>query len=43
MLRSGTAPIAEVAVLCGFTHQEYLTRVVRARLGTTPATLRRGW
>jgi AraC family transcriptional regulator len=41
MLRAGTPPIAEVAALCGFTHQEHLTRVMRARLGTTPAALRR--
>ncbi|MFG3206747.1 helix-turn-helix domain-containing protein [Streptomyces sp. NPDC048192] len=41
MLRTGSAPITEVAVACGFSHQEHLTRVMRARLGTTPAALRR--
>jgi AraC family transcriptional regulator len=41
MLRTGSAPIAEVAVTCGFSHQEHLTRLMRARLGTTPAALRR--
>jgi AraC family transcriptional regulator len=41
LLRAGSAPIAEVAVACGFSHQEHLTRVMRARLGTTPAALRR--
>ncbi|AEY93805.1 putative AraC-family regulator [Streptomyces hygroscopicus subsp. jinggangensis 5008] len=41
LLRTGTDPIAEVAVACGFSHQEHLTRVMRARLGTTPAALRR--
>jgi AraC family transcriptional regulator len=41
MLRAGTLPIAEIAVRCGFSHQEHLSRVVRARLGTTPASLRR--
>ncbi|GGJ07361.1 helix-turn-helix domain-containing protein [Streptomyces brasiliensis] len=41
LLRSGSLPIAEVAVDCGFSHQEHLTRVMRARLGTTPAALRR--
>ncbi|MGW4601410.1 helix-turn-helix domain-containing protein, partial [Streptomyces sp. NPDC004457] len=41
LLRAGTDPIAEVAVACGFSHQEHLTRVMRARLGTTPAALRR--
>ncbi|WP_042391863.1 helix-turn-helix domain-containing protein [Streptacidiphilus carbonis] len=40
MLRAGTAPIAQVAVDCGFSHQEHLTRVIRAHLGTTPAALR---
>lgn len=36
-----TTPIGEVAVECGFSHQEHLTRVMRARLDTTPAALRR--
>ncbi|WP_316770244.1 helix-turn-helix domain-containing protein [Streptomyces sasae] len=41
LLRTGSTPIAEVAAACGFSHQEHLTRVMRARLGTTPAALRR--
>ncbi|WP_433455028.1 helix-turn-helix domain-containing protein [Streptomyces sp. CA-142005] len=41
LLRSTSVPIAEVAAACGFSHQEHLTRVMRARLGTTPAALRR--
>ena len=41
LLRSGSLPIAEVAAGCGFSHQEHLTRVLRAQLGTTPAALRR--
>jgi AraC family transcriptional regulator len=41
LLRSGGLPIAEVADRCGFSHQEHLTRVMRAQLGTTPAALRR--
>jgi AraC family transcriptional regulator len=41
LLRTGTDPIAEIAVRCGFSHQEHLTRVLRAQLGTTPAALRR--
>ncbi len=41
LLRTGDAPIAEIAVRCGFSHQEHLTRVLRAQLGTTPAALRR--
>ena len=27
--------------MCGFSHQEHLTRVIRSHLGTTPAALRR--
>ena len=42
LLRTGHLPIAEVAVRCGFSHQEHLTRVMRAQLGTTPGALRRG-
>jgi AraC family transcriptional regulator len=41
LLRAGTMPIAQVAATCGFSHQEHLTRVIRAHLGTTPAALRR--
>jgi AraC family transcriptional regulator len=41
LLRSGSLPIAEIAAGCGFSHQEHLTRVLRAQLGTTPAALRR--
>src|SRR5439155_25190239 len=40
LLRTGTLPIAEVAAQCGFSHQEHLTRVMRAQLGTTPGALR---
>ena len=42
LLRASTTPIAEVAVRCGFSHQEHLTRVLRGHLGTTPAAVRRG-
>jgi len=42
LLRTGRAPIAEIAVRCGFSHQEHLTRVMRAHLDTTPGALRRG-
>ena len=42
LLRATSMPIAEVAVRCGFSHQEHLTRVLRAQLSTTPATVRRG-
>jgi AraC family transcriptional regulator len=41
LMRTGSLPIAEVAMRCGFTHQEHLTRVMRAQLGTTPGALRR--
>jgi AraC family transcriptional regulator len=41
LLRTGPTPIAEVAAVCGFSHQEHLTRVMRLRLGTTPAAIRR--
>ena len=41
LLRTGTDPIADIAVRCGFSHQEHLTRVLRTQLGTTPAALRR--
>jgi AraC family transcriptional regulator len=41
LLRTGSLPIAEIAAGCGFSHQEHLTRVLRAHVGTTPAALRR--
>ena len=42
LLSTGRTPIAEVAVVCGFSHQEHLTRVMRAQLDTTPGAVRRG-
>lgn len=42
LLRAGSLPIADVATACGFSHQEHLTRVMRAHVGTTPGALRRG-
>ncbi|MFJ3306299.1 helix-turn-helix domain-containing protein [Streptomyces sp. NPDC086549] len=41
LLRTGSDAIGNVAVECGFSHQEHLTRVMRTKLGTTPAVLRR--
>jgi AraC family transcriptional regulator len=41
LLRTSALPIAVIASRCGFSHQEHLTRVMRAQLGTTPAALRR--
>jgi AraC family transcriptional regulator len=34
-------PIAEIALDCGFSHQEHLTRVFRRLTGMTPASFRR--
>jgi AraC family transcriptional regulator len=41
LLRNTALPIAELAQQCGFSHQEHLTRVLRAHLGATPAAIRR--
>ena len=40
-LRTTSTPIADIAVSCGFSHQEHLTRTMRAQLDTTPAEVRR--
>jgi AraC family transcriptional regulator len=42
LLRHDSMSIAEIALLCGFCHQEHMTRVFRAECGTTPAAFRRG-
>jgi AraC family transcriptional regulator len=42
LLRSTAMSIPEVATRCGFSHQEHLTRVLRAQSGLTPAAVRRG-
>ena len=42
LLRSSSMSIPEVATRCGFSHQEHLTRVLRAQSGLTPAAVRRG-
>jgi AraC family transcriptional regulator len=34
-------PIAEIALECGFSHQEHLTRIFRRLTGVTPASFRR--
>jgi AraC family transcriptional regulator len=41
MLRNGSAPLAEVALACGFASQQHLSRVLRQRTGLTPSALRR--
>ena len=41
LLSDQSLPIASVAVKCGFSHQEHLTRMMRRHLGTTPAAIRR--
>jgi len=42
LLARTNRPIAEIALDCGFTHQEHLTRLFRKHLETTPAAFRRG-
>lgn len=42
LLTKTDLPLATVAERAGFTHQEYMGAVFKARLGTTPARLRRG-
>mgnify|MGYP000692494567 CR=1 FL=1 len=42
LLSRTNRPIAEIALDCGFTHQEHLTRLFRKHLETTPAAYRRG-
>lgn len=41
LLLQGELAVKEVASSCGFADQAHLTRVLRRRLGTTPARLRR--
>ena len=40
LLTAGDLAVKEVAANCGFSDQAHMTRVLRARLGTTPAKLR---
>jgi AraC family transcriptional regulator len=42
LLLNDSIPIAEVAIMCGFCHQEHMTRAFRMECGTTPAAFRRG-
>lgn len=40
LLRRTTSPLADVAATCGFSSQQHMARLVRARLGTTPGGVR---
>ncbi len=42
LLRTTDMPIAEVAIAVGFADQPHLTRIMRARRGTTPLAVRKG-
>jgi AraC family transcriptional regulator len=42
LLHNDYMSISEIALSCGFCHQEHMTRVFRAECGTTPAAFRRG-
>lgn len=41
LLRSSDAPLAEVAIVCGFADQSHFTRVFSSFVGTTPGNWRR--
>ena len=41
LLTQGSLPVKAIASACGFADQAHLTRVMQARLGKTPAALRR--
>lgn len=41
LLRNDCMPIAEVALICGFCHQQHMTKVFRDECGETPASFRR--
>ncbi|MBL8481946.1 MAG: helix-turn-helix transcriptional regulator [Rhodocyclaceae bacterium] len=42
LLASGQVAVKEIACMCGFADQAHLTKVMRARMGTTPACLKKG-
>lgn len=42
LLMQGELAVKEIAAACGFADQAHMTRVFRARLGVTPAQVRRG-
>jgi AraC family transcriptional regulator len=41
LLRNDYMSIAEIALICGFCHQEHMTKVFKMECGTTPAVFRR--
>lgn len=41
LLAQTDLPLAEIALRCGFRHQEYMGAMLRARLGTTPLKYRK--
>lgn len=41
LLATTDLPIAEIALACGFSHQEHMTRMFRREIGVTPAAYRR--
>jgi AraC family transcriptional regulator len=42
LLAQGDLPLAEVALACGFSHQEHMTRMFKRATSLTPAVYRRG-
>ncbi|MDR6294483.1 MULTISPECIES: AraC family transcriptional regulator [Inquilinus] len=41
LLATGDLPIVEIALACGFSHQEHMTRMFRREIGVTPGAYRR--
>lgn len=41
LLATSDLPLAEIALACGFSHQEHMTRIFRREIGLTPAAYRR--
>jgi AraC family transcriptional regulator len=42
LLANGDMPLAEIAIACGFSHQEHMTRIFKRETSLTPAVYRRG-
>jgi AraC family transcriptional regulator len=41
LLATSTMAAAEIALACGFSHQEHMIRIFRREIGLTPAAYRR--